>query len=170
MHSLAGTYVLPSHNSRHRSFSIFITKAINMRVSSSVALCAVLSSAAGFHIPFLSPSSQKPIQIEGDTKPLVDSSALQELVSGDRLMWRAKELYEIAKLGEGEYNHPTRVIGSLGQRTCSSTYADRANPIQATSERFPTSTKIFSSSATIIPLQISRFPLFLVMYSKAALC
>ena len=27
----------------------------------------------------------------------------------------AKKMYEIAKLGEEEYNHPTRVIGSAGK-------------------------------------------------------
>lgn len=30
-------------------------------------------------------------------------------------MARAKKMYEIAKLGEEEYNHPTRVIGSAGK-------------------------------------------------------
>jgi aminopeptidase Y len=52
--------------------------------------------------------------VSDETKPLVNSSALQDLISGDRLMVRAKKLYEIAKLGESEYNHPTRVIGSDG--------------------------------------------------------
>ncbi|KAK4135740.1 Zn-dependent exopeptidase [Trichocladium antarcticum] len=47
-------------------------------------------------------------------KPLVDSEALQASISGDKLLARAEELYEIAKLGEDEYNHPTRVIGSEG--------------------------------------------------------
>lgn len=47
-------------------------------------------------------------------KPLVDTEALQDAISADNLLARAKELYEIAKLGEEEYNHPTRVIGSDG--------------------------------------------------------
>jgi len=46
---------------------------------------------------------------------LVNSSELQDLISGDKLFARAKKLYEIAKLGEEEYNHPTRVIGSAGR-------------------------------------------------------
>ena len=29
-------------------------------------------------------------------------------------MARAEKLYEIAKLSEDQYNHPTRVIGSAG--------------------------------------------------------
>jgi aminopeptidase Y len=46
---------------------------------------------------------------------MVNSTELQDLISGDRLMVRANKLYEIAKLGEEEYNHPTRVIGSAGR-------------------------------------------------------
>jgi aminopeptidase Y len=86
-----------------------------MKSLSCIALCAAISGAAALRIPFLS-SVQVPVKIDGgaDTKPLIESSALQELISGDRLMRRAKELYEVAKLGEEEYNHPTRVIGSLG--------------------------------------------------------
>jgi aminopeptidase Y len=49
-----------------------------------------------------------------DNKPLVDSEALQASISSEKLLARAKDLYEIAKLGEEEYNHPTRVIGSKG--------------------------------------------------------
>ncbi|KAH6679978.1 peptidase family M28 [Plectosphaerella plurivora] len=47
-------------------------------------------------------------------KPLIDTEALQDLIKGDNLLERAKTLYEIAKLGQDEYNHPTRVIGSDG--------------------------------------------------------
>ncbi|KAK1570111.1 peptidase family M28 [Colletotrichum navitas] len=47
-------------------------------------------------------------------KPLVETKALQDTISAENLLSRAKELYEIAKLGEEEYNHPTRVIGSDG--------------------------------------------------------
>ncbi len=85
-----------------------------MGASSTLALCATVAGAAAFQIPFLSPPSQTPVQIANDTIPLVDSSALQDLISGDRLLVRAKKLFEIAKLGEHEYNHPTRVIGSAG--------------------------------------------------------
>ncbi|KAH6999003.1 hypothetical protein BKA56DRAFT_508807 [Ilyonectria sp. MPI-CAGE-AT-0026] len=46
--------------------------------------------------------------------PVIDTKALQELITADNLEARAKEFYKIAKLGEGEYNHPTRVIGSKG--------------------------------------------------------
>ncbi|KAK2057437.1 peptidase family M28 [Colletotrichum caudatum] len=47
-------------------------------------------------------------------KPLVETKALQDTISAENLLSRAKELYDIAKLGEEEYNHPTRVIGSDG--------------------------------------------------------
>jgi aminopeptidase Y len=65
-------------------------------------------------IPMLSSSKEAPINIADETKPLVNSTELQDLISGDRLLARAKKLFEIAKLGEEEYNHPTRVIGSAG--------------------------------------------------------
>lgn len=44
----------------------------------------------------------------------IDTEALQALIKPEHLMSRAKELYEIAKLGEKEFGHPTRVIGSKG--------------------------------------------------------
>lgn len=49
-------------------------------------------------------------------KELVSSASLQERIHSDNLFDRAKTLYSIAQLGEDEYNHPTRVIGSKG--TC----------------------------------------------------
>ena len=89
-----------------------------MGTSSALALCATVVGAAALQLPILS-HEQAPIQIPaghgGDTKPLVNSTELQNLISGDRLQARAKKLYEIAKLGEDEYNHPTRVIGSAGK-------------------------------------------------------
>ncbi|KAJ4292049.1 Aminopeptidase Y [Kalmusia sp. IMI 367209] len=83
------------------------------------SLCAVAAGASALQIPLLSSEKQAPIELAGDgdyhgEKPLVNSSALQDLISGDKLFLRAKKLYEIAKLGEEEYNHPTRVIGSAG--------------------------------------------------------
>ncbi|OAL45829.1 aminopeptidase-like protein Y [Pyrenochaeta sp. DS3sAY3a] len=81
---------------------------------SGFALCAALTGATAFQIPLLSSSNQSPLGHVNETKPPVDSSELQNLISGERLMTRAKKLYEIAKLGEDEYNHPTRVIGSAG--------------------------------------------------------
>lgn len=47
-------------------------------------------------------------------KELVSSSAFQEKVHAENLFERAKDLYKIAELGESEYGHPTRVIGSKG--------------------------------------------------------
>lgn len=47
-------------------------------------------------------------------RPLVDSQKLQDSISPDSLVKRAEKLYEIAKLSEHDYNHPTRVIGSAG--------------------------------------------------------
>ena len=89
-----------------------------MGTSSTLALCAAVVGATALQIPFLS-QEQAPVQIAAGhpdgQKPLVNSTELQDLISGDRLQARAKELYEIAKLGQDEYNHPTRVIGSAGK-------------------------------------------------------
>ena len=87
-----------------------------MRASIS-SLSVLAAGASALQIPLLS-GSETSIEPAGDyhgEKPLVDSSALQDLISGDKLYARAKKLYEIAKLGEEEYNHPTRVIGSAGR-------------------------------------------------------
>ncbi|KAF2196091.1 aminopeptidase Y precursor [Delitschia confertaspora ATCC 74209] len=79
-----------------------------------LALSVACAAVAAQQIPIIQStpaSAELPAQ---NDKPLVNSSALQDHISGDRLMERAKKMFEIAKLGEDEYNHPTRVIGSLG--------------------------------------------------------
>lgn len=86
-----------------------------MVFSSRLALCAAITSTAALQIPLFASNDQAPLKIAGESKPLVNTTELQDLVSGDRLLTRAKKLYEIAKLGEAEYNHPTRVIGSAGK-------------------------------------------------------
>ncbi len=64
---------------------------------------------------------QQPLQKVPDsqalvnTKPLISSEAIQDLISVKNLKKRAEELYEIAELSLDEYNHPTRVIGSPGK-------------------------------------------------------
>ena len=55
---------------------------------------------------------------ELSSRPLVDTKALQDSIKAENLESRAKEFYNIAKLSEDEYNHPTRVIGSDGQCYC----------------------------------------------------
>jgi aminopeptidase Y len=85
-----------------------------MAFASGFALCAAITGAVALQIPLLSSSVQTPLGHPSGNKPMVNSTELQDLISGDRLMIRAKKLYEIAKLGEEEFNHPTRVIGSAG--------------------------------------------------------
>ncbi|CAM1505089.1 Fc.00g107260.m01.CDS01 [Cosmosporella sp. VM-42] len=62
------------------------------------------------------PSSWNPWSSNDElsSKPLVDTKALQSSIKAENLETRAKEFYNIAKLSEEEYNHPTRVIGSDG--------------------------------------------------------
>lgn len=88
-----------------------------MVYKSGFALCAALTGAAALQVPLLSSANQAPLGHTEGSKPLVNTTELQDLISGDRLMVRAKKLFEIAKLGEEEYNHPTRVIGSDGRWT-----------------------------------------------------
>lgn len=52
---------------------------------------------------------------ELSSKPLIDTKALQDTIKAESLEKRAKEFYKIAQLGEDEYGHPTRVIGSKGE-------------------------------------------------------
>jgi len=85
-----------------------------MLYSSRWALCAAVTGATALQVPLLSSNNQALLGHPSGSKPLVNSTELQDLISGDRLLTRAKKLYEIAKLGEEEYNHPTRVIGSAG--------------------------------------------------------
>jgi aminopeptidase Y len=82
---------------------------------SGFALCAAFAGAGALQVPLLSSHNQAPLGHPHGSKPVVNSTELQDLISGDRLMIRAQKLYEIAKLGEEEYNHPTRVIGSAGK-------------------------------------------------------
>ncbi|KAK4221170.1 hypothetical protein QBC38DRAFT_377609 [Podospora fimiseda] len=46
--------------------------------------------------------------------PLVETEALQDKITGNKLLRRAKHLFNIAKRSEAEYGRPTRVIGSVG--------------------------------------------------------
>lgn len=84
-----------------------------------------LGSASALQIPL-----QLPIQLpklpwassggalHGDqltSKPTIDSEALQNKISVERLQKRAEDLYEIAKTSEEEFNRPTRAIGTQGK-------------------------------------------------------
>lgn len=60
-------------------------------------------------------NQQALINTNSKSKPLVSSTKLQDHIHSENLLKRAKELYEIAKLGIEEYHHPTRVIGSAGR-------------------------------------------------------
>ena len=63
--------------------------------------------------PYVDSAAQKPLTSLED-RVLVSSEAIQDDISSQKLLDRAKELFEIAKQSIDEYNHPTRVIGSKG--------------------------------------------------------
>ena len=98
--------------------------AITMAPYSLLAAALVASSATALQIPIHSPPTsweQAPVVVSTSAsdvktnKTTIDTDALQALIKPDNLMSRAKELYGIAKLGEEQYGHPTRVIGSTGK-------------------------------------------------------
>ena len=76
-------------------------------------LCALTFSSPTQH-PLLHTADQQTLI---NTKPLVSSQALQDDINQDNLLKRAKHLFNLAKLADHEYNHPTRVIGSDGNRS-----------------------------------------------------
>jgi hypothetical protein len=132
------------------------TQRIKMGVASTLALCATIAGASALQIPFLSSLSQTPVQLSNDSKPLINSTALQDLISGDRLLTRAKKLFEIAKLGEIEYNHPTRVIGSAGMFTHVTIVIPISNKSQVTLARWLTFTSLFSNLGLTMTSQTSH--------------
>jgi aminopeptidase Y len=80
-------------------------------------MCRSFILTALFSLTLCSPTqhpllSQQPLNTK---KELVSSQALQDDITGDALFEHAKHLYDLAKLAEHEYNHPTRVIGSAGK-------------------------------------------------------
>lgn len=77
----------------------------------SALLLSSLASGSAIQHPLVASSSKSTLVTK---KPLVDSETLQSHINSDKLLRRAKHLYKIAELGEDEYNHPTRVIGSEG--------------------------------------------------------
>ena len=80
----------------------------------AVFAALAISGASAFR-PLITDEINSQAPLTGDNKKLlVDSVSLQDAIEAQSLLSRAKKLYEIAKLGEPEYNHPTRVIGSQG--------------------------------------------------------
>ncbi|KAF1981634.1 Zn-dependent exopeptidase [Aulographum hederae CBS 113979] len=75
----------------------------------SLATCAVVA-AASLQEPLLIP------HISSAKKPLVNSTELQDSITVENLLARAKHLSKIADLSQDQYNHPTRVIGSRGHQ------------------------------------------------------
>lgn len=87
---------------------------------------AILAMAPGavMALPLGSSSEQKVFELNdgsvhdefATTRPLVNTHDLQNLINEQDLRKEAENLYEIAKISQkdGEYDHPTRVIGSAG--------------------------------------------------------
>lgn len=82
----------------------------------AISLLPCSSVASAVQQPLVGGSPQTPLS-QSSGKSLVDSEELQAAISGDRLLARAKELFEIAELSHDDYNRPTRVIGSKGEPT-----------------------------------------------------
>jgi hypothetical protein len=98
---------LSSPFSRSKQFD----KSSKMRSLLSLIPFTTLAASSALQQPLHeAPNSQTPLS----SKPLVNSTTLQDHITSDNLLKRAKKLFEIAQLGVAEYNHPTRVIGSDG--------------------------------------------------------
>ena len=93
----------------------------------AIALLALAAAAQALQVPLqqqhIKPIDANPVsstevdntyEADYSKKSLVDNQTLQDLVDVKNLKKRAEKLYEIAKLSESEFNHPTRVIGSKG--------------------------------------------------------
>lgn len=87
-----------------------------MRVDSAALHLApvLLGQVSALQLPLFQESNSKWPSTNAGEKPLINSPLLQEQVKAENLLDRARQLYKIAELGEDEYNHPTRVIGSKG--------------------------------------------------------
>ncbi|KAL7655863.1 Aminopeptidase Y [Aspergillus niger] len=87
-----------------------------MRIdSAALHLVPVLLGQVGaLQLPLVQDSNSQWQKPNAGDKPLISSPLLQEQVKAENLLDRARQLYKIAELGEDEYNHPTRVIGSKG--------------------------------------------------------
>lgn len=84
-----------------------------MHVSVALGLSLLGGAIAAQEPLFAAPPASLQVPVI-DSKELVSSESIQGRIKADNLLSRAKELYSIAELGEEEYNHPTRVIGSKG--------------------------------------------------------
>ncbi|OCK85137.1 Zn-dependent exopeptidase [Lepidopterella palustris CBS 459.81] len=81
-----------------------------MHRSLAILALSSLAAASAIQYPFVESSQPETIS----NKPLVSSNAIQDDISSDKLLKRAKHLFKLAELAIDEYNHPTRVIGSQG--------------------------------------------------------
>lgn len=105
------------------------SKSTAILALAAATLCGCGVGVSALQIPLL---QQQPLQHDGQQHlelswgagggdgsassklPLVDTDELQGRIDVKNLWTRAERLYEIAKLGEEEFGHPTRVIGSKG--------------------------------------------------------
>jgi len=89
---------------------LFGTVVVIMHRSFIVSLLSTLAVATPLFAPI--PQQQQSLTHK---KPLVESEALQDDITANALLARAKQLFEIAETSEKDYGHPTRVIGSAGK-------------------------------------------------------
>lgn len=90
-----------------------VSRLFGLASLATSALHAISASAAQLQQPLFDDAHQA--TLTSAKKPLVDSEALQDSISIDRLLKGAQDLYDIANLSSHEYNRPTRVIGSEGK-------------------------------------------------------
>jgi aminopeptidase Y len=79
-------------------------KLLLIAQAASIALCQ------SHQIPLQAPNEI----VEQSSKPVINSTELQALITAKSLLSRAETLFTIAETSEKEFGHPTRVIGSAG--------------------------------------------------------
>lgn len=89
--------------------------ATKLLLAAATALSGVSALQFPLQNPLQGPKLAGSTSNELSSKPLIDTKALQDTIKAENLEKRAKEFYKLAQLGEDEYGHPTRVIGSEGQ-------------------------------------------------------
>lgn len=103
-----------------------------------LAAASPLAGVSALQLPLI---SQLQPHVSPDRKGLVSSSAIQDDISKTALFKRAEDLFDIARLSEDEYNHPTRVIGSKGHLATIdyiySTVAELGDYYTITNQSFP---------------------------------
>lgn len=112
-YSRSNTHIDPFLRIHGTCTMMAVSRLFGLASLATTSLHVASASAAQLQQPLFDDAHQA--ALTSAKKPLVDSEALQDSISIDRLLKGAQDLYDIANLSSHEYNRPTRVIGSEGK-------------------------------------------------------